>query len=322
MGRRSALAAGAASLILATCLALPVAADQPPVDCIVVSEGNVCLVEASDDTSPTAEPERVESLPASDSGAVERTCENLGSEIPCASGMGIWADEQQCYVQVSDPQPPPDSEVWDEQTDGVILDCQWSPTLTTVDVNNLVPSAMVNEPFWTPELPAGADVVPSVLALQAVEQMRLGPPTIGLTPRSGGASVVGIATWLWVSDPGESTTGPITRTATAGATTVTATAVLDSIEYDMGEGSIVTCAGPDAPGTPYAASYGDSDSPTCGHTYTETSADERGGTFTITTTAFWTVTWSGGSEEGEIPLQFTSSNQHEVAELQALVSSR
>lgn len=320
---RSRAAAGVAvSVLLAMCWALPATADNGPVECIIPGDAGICLVEASEDTSTPAEPERMESLPASDSGTVERTCENLGSEIPCASGMGTWANEQQCYVQVADPQPPPDSEVWDEQTDGVILDCQWSPTLTTVDVNNLVPSAMVNEPFWTPEPPAGADAVPSVLALQAVEQMRLGPPTIGLTPRGGGASVVGIATWLWVSDPGESTTGPITRTATAGGTTVTATAVLDSIEYDMGEGGIVTCAGPDAPGTPYAASYGDSDSPTCGHTYTQTSADERGGTFTVTATAFWSVTWTGAGEEGEIPLQFTSSSQHEVAELQALVSSR
>jgi len=124
----------------------------------------------------------------------------------------------------------------------VILDCRWSPELTTVDNGMATPGNMVNDPVWSP-------------------------------------------------------------------------ATLEEITYDMGDGRTVTCAGQDAPGTVYQESFGASESPTCGHTYTQPSPE---GGYTITATSSWTIEWDGGGENGMFTTDFTASTGYKVGELQAL----
>ena len=103
--------------------------------------------------------------------------------------------------------------------------------------------------------------------------------------------------------------GPITRTASARGYTVTATAEVTKIVWNMGDGQSVTCTGP---GTPYADSFGKKSSPTCGHTYT------RQGRYTVSATSYWTVAWSGIGETGVIPIDFTSTTAITMGESQVI----
>ena len=99
---------------------------------------------------------------------------------------------------------------------------------------------------------------------------------------------------------------------------VTATATAESIAWDMGDGHTVTCK---TPGTPYAASDGLAPSPDCGYTYTQPSGHMPGGTYTITATTTWKVTWtSSDGESGALPPLTTppSTVAVKVGELQAV----
>jgi hypothetical protein len=74
----------------------------------------------------------------------------------------------------------------------------------------------------------------------------------------------------------------------------------------MGDGQTVTCRGP---GTPYTASDDPaSASPTCGYTYPVSSAGRPDGTFPVSVTITWDITWTGtGGAGGELPPLFTTA---------------
>ncbi|WP_143204958.1 hypothetical protein [Streptomyces sp. CB02009] len=81
----------------------------------------------------------------------------------------------------------------------------------------------------------------------------------------------------------------MTASATAGGVTVTATAKVSSVRWDMGDGTVVTCAGP---GTRYTPDRGRSMSPDCGHRYERTAAGKPGERYEGRAMATWTVEWS------------------------------
>jgi hypothetical protein len=146
------------------------------------------------------------------------------------------------------------------------------------------------------------------------------PPASSSNPSSVGA--VGLPIWLWVANRAENTTGPITRSASGGALTVTATGTLDRVEWTLTgpNGSTVgaiTCSGANAPGTPYDGRNSAEPSPTCGF---GADLNNSPGNLTLTGTAHWSVEWRGGSQEGDI--DFTApgnSTQIRIGELQMLV---
>ncbi len=121
--------------------------------------------------------------------------------------------------------------------------------------------------------------------------------------------MIGMPTWMWVSNRADNTWGPITREATAAGFTVTATAKVVKIVWNMGDGSSVTCTGP---GTQYSDGYGKQSSPTCGHTYT------RPGSYAVSATSYWEVSWSGIGQSGVIPVNFTSTANITMGEVQVL----
>ena len=85
----------------------------------------------------------------------------------------------------------------------------------------------------------------------------------------------------------------------------------------MGDGNKVTCT---KAGTPYKASYGVQESPDCGYVYTKSSSDEPSGTYTVTATSDWVITWEGAGQTGTIRLNgLTRSVQIAVGEAQVLV---
>jgi hypothetical protein len=146
---------------------------------------------------------------------------------------------------------------------------------------------------------------PVVLANRAIAAMNLDPITIGIVPESAPNRVglVGLPVWMWVNNQTENTWGPITRSASEGPVSVTATASVSSVIWDMGDGTTVTCTGP---GTPYADHYGKQESPTCGHRYDKMSTGHPDGAYQVTATSHWVVEWAGGGQSGTIELDLTT----------------
>ncbi|WP_327714027.1 ATP/GTP-binding protein [Streptomyces sp. NBC_00490] len=208
-----------------------------------------------------------------------------------------------CTSQAMDPQPPPGSTYYQDGKTVYEYVCD-------VDGDGLV------------EIGAGADqdaappVDPAVVAQQAVDKMKLAGPDVA-SPRAAGKYTVGVPVWMWVNQSA-TTYGPNSASATAGGVTVTATARVSKIVWQMGDGATVTCTGP---GTAYQASDGMAKSPTCGHVYSTTSAHEPGGKFALSATSTWTINWQitgGGGGTGQLIEKRQSQIPVAIGELQVV----
>lgn len=273
--------------------------------------GGYCLITVIDDPPPVEDPEKP--TPPDDKGGIP-VCTDGALEVPCVSSDGYWNGK--CYEKVTDLSP--DNPLWEGKDGGVFVICTYIVWCEKEGkATGCAFEVFSTPPYWR-ATPPGDTVQPRALANQAVTKMHFSAGDIGVTPLPGTGqfAVIGVPVWLWISNPGESTTGPITRSATAGSVTVTATGTLDRIEWKMGDGTTVTCKGG---GTPFVAGQVGSASPDCGHTYGTTSAAQPGARFTVTATSYWTVTWSGGGESGTIPLNFSRSVQIGVGEIQTVV---
>ncbi len=166
--------------------------------------------------------------------------------------------------------------------------------------------------------PAAPQVDPAELAQTAVSQMGLEAPEIASTPNDTETlGAVGLPVWLWVANPGETTTGPNTTSASAGAVTVTATAKFTGMSIDMGDGTTIEC---DGPGTEYPGT-GIDPSPDCGHVYEQMSDEQPDGLYTVNITAHWGVEWeSNTGETGTIPVELTTSKQLRIGQYQTVVT--
>ncbi|OQR63424.1 ATP/GTP-binding protein [Streptomyces maremycinicus] len=166
---------------------------------------------------------------------------------------------------------------------------------------------------WLANPPAQETIAPAVLAQHAVDSMTLLGPDIA-SPRAAGKYIVGVPMWMWVNQSA-TTYGPNTASASAGGVTVTATAKVSKIVWQMGDGASVTCNGP---GTPYTASEGMAQSPTCGHLYSKTSAAAPDGRYEVTATSTWTIGWQGGGAAGQLTEVRQSKVQVAIGELQVV----
>jgi len=144
-------------------------------------------------------------------------------------------------------------------------------------------------PVWvTGAQPPAAGVIqvsPVVVAQQAVRQLGFASPAIEMAPPDGSPQLVGVATWLWIA-PGA--WRALSASATAGPVTTTATATPTKVVWDMGDGHSVTC---DGPGTAYSPSAPNA---TTGCSYTWPGP----GSFTVTATVYWSVTWTASGAPG------------------------
>ena len=150
-------------------------------------------------------------------------------------------------------------------------------------------------PIWVSgaqPAPGVVQVNPVVVAQQAVKELPLVSPTIEMAPPPGSPQLVGVATWMWVN-PGAWQT--LSASATAGTVTTTATATPQKVVWNMGDGDTVTC---DGPGTPYRASAPNATTD-CSYTWAQA------GTYQVTATLYWSVTWTatGAPGGGNLGLQ-------------------
>ena len=241
-------------------------------------------------------------------------------EVPCSTGSNWWSNSQQCYWTLDDPQrPAPNGK---SPNVGAYYYC--APYVPPGETSN---AFLVSA--WQDAPPPGISrYTPAQAAGMLVRTFTLEPITIGMAPESkvhsddpiGTAAYrrtwVGIPVWLWVDGTSESTWGPLSRTATYGGVTVTATAGVRSLTWSSGDGQTINCG----VGTPFnAAAMADQlavDSPTCGFRYQRTSGS---GTFTVSASTSWVVEWTGGGESGNIAMPMTTSTaQVRVGELQSV----
>lgn len=223
-------------------------------------------------------------------------------EAPCSMGDGhTWNPAKGCYVRVKSPQPPKSAPVWEGRKDGVILEC-FMPGMGSYTPYD----------FWAQVAPSANAPDPKVLARRAVAAMDLSAIRIGIVPeaRAGRVGLVGLPVWLWVDEPDEHTWGPVSRTASSGGYSVTASARVARMRWQLGNGRVVSCADK---GTPYRDSFGMSQSPTCGF-----AGYIKAGRYTVTATAYWEVDWEGMGQAGTITFQLTRSAQIVVGELQVV----
>lgn len=228
-----------------------------------------------------------------------------GKVIPCERDGG-WAGADGCYYQPTDPSPstidalggnPPGEGGW------YLKVCYNADGTATGGLGG---------PVWMPGAPPV--VSPAVLARQARSRLNLPSVVIGLNPP--GKQLVNFPVWMTLDRASWKTQS---ATASAGAVSVTATARPVRVAWSMGDGGSRTCAGP---GT--AWSPGDdpsAESPDCGYTYRFSSAGAPGGSYTVSATVTWEVTWAGAGQTGTVPgLETAGQVQTRVQESQAVVS--
>lgn len=224
-------------------------------------------------------------------GGGSSTCTHRGETIPCQlPGVGTWNGE--CYVSPTqlEVQPPPPA----GQTED---DGAWYYCIYPSGSGTYAGTAWVEN--------GTTFIDPVILAQRAIASMDLDPISIGIVPESGPNRVglVGLPVWMWVDSPTDDTFGPITASASEGSVSVSATASVSNIVWDMGDGTTETCTGK---GTPYADHYGKQDSPTCGHRYEKMSTDQPDGAYQVTATSHWVVEWTGGGQSGAIEFNLTT----------------
>jgi hypothetical protein len=227
-----------------------------------------------------------------------RKCTLDGHSIPCSSADRVWVDQYGCYLKpYNDGLAPPPG-----KKSGAYYQCSiplGPPSFAVV--------------FWLDQPPAQID--PGALARQILARIQLARVGIGITPEPGRTGVLGLPTYLWVNNPGPHTLGPITDSATEGGVTVTLTARVRRVVWNLGDGTSITCTGA---GTPYRDEFGARPSPTCGHTYKHPSTELPGGIYHVTATAVWDVAWTGGGQSGQIPFEVASQTSIRIGEVQAV----
>ena len=230
--------------------------------------------------------------------------------VPCTKNGAYWSNAYHCYISLVEPQPPAGDPSWQghEPGDGAVYYCDQPQTGLLITI-------------WTQDPPpnSGTGPTPREVAQIAIENMHLRAIDIGIAPEPGPDSIglVGMPVWMWAKAPSSQTFGPITESASAGGITITATANVLHVTWDMGDGTEVVC---DTAGTPYKPEFGRKDSPDCGHTYKKSSAGQTDDAYTVTATSSWVITWSGAGQTGTIRLDgLNRSTQIRIGEAQVLV---
>lgn len=244
------------------------------------------------------------------------TCMKGDEPVPCTSDDGYWIQDSECYISPvpRDPQPEEGTAVWEHFEENFNRGPATGAVYQCFDIDGNQVGLVYRD---TPPQPGPPPPSPGEVARQIVAEMDLKAIRIGMSPPEGQVSVVGTPVWLWAEDPGDTAFGPITASASVRGVSVTATARVDSVRWNLGDGTRLSCG----KGTPYEPRFGAERSPDCGHVYTRESGVEPGKSYSITATTRFVVEWSGAGQTGTITMDpLVAETQLIVAEGQVLVS--
>lgn len=237
--------------------------------------------------------------------------------IDCGGDTTYWSNDRQCYVFMVDG-------AWPERPAYVNQEAgYYGCIMFEGNPGGGGPGLPGETNFWSNTVPPGLKVLtPGAAAAQLIATFQLRGIDIGMAPQVNPEwghrrSYVGVPIWLWVENPEPLTWGPYSETATLGGQTITATAKVSGIRWDMGNGQSKVCG---SVGTVFTVGYGLTDSPTCGYRYERTSEDQPGDRYTVTAVSMWAVTWTSATgASGTVNIELTSSEQLEVNELQSVI---
>lgn len=247
------------------------------------------------------------------SGEKATKCYYGSTEVACVTGAGTWSSIVKAWCRPTSPQPPFTDAVWSGKTTGKVYTC--SPP--TSDPN--APDFGLQFQRWlasSPELPPPD---PEVLAWRALAQVNLQPIDLGIAPEplatnANSLGAVGLPVWLWSDTSAPNKTGPISDSASERGFTVTITARLKNITWNLGDGSAPIQCGIGTRFNP--ATMGPQTPVTCGRQ----AGYSKQGEYTITATSNWEVSWQGIGQSGMIPYTRETSGTVRIGEIQVVVT--
>ena len=137
-------------------------------------------------------------------------------------------------------------------------------------------------------------------------------PSPGLNPP--GDQLVGVATWLWLDGTWQATSA----TASIGTVSSTVTATPTEAVWDLGDGTSITCGA----GHPYDVGRApEEQSSDCTHVYSSSSRLQPDGTFLVSVTVSYAVSWGASTGAGGDleTISRTTTVPVRVTEAQALI---
>lgn len=297
------------ALVVATLVLLGIPSPaSAQADCLEWDELGNCILRMSVESSSPGNPGGQGAGNATISNPVERVCAFRGMPIDCQTPLGSWSDYASAWCRPASILPPFTDAVWGGRTDGSIYECT-RPGL------GLIPDPNLSAYRWLPAPPEAVQVDPRQVAIDLLARLDLEAVNLGMFPKGDNdvrLGLVGWNTWMWAEAPSSKQWGPVSASDSASGITVTLSAEVDSIEWDMGDGAVVTCG----KGTPWseARTQGGKNvaSPDCGHVY------ETMGTYEVTATSHWDVQWSGAGQSGSLPFSLSRSASYLVGEYQAV----
>ncbi len=241
----------------------------PGTDPVSVGSGVICVV-VTDPGNP-GDPGDPGS-PGGGGGASVGCYKTDGTEVPCQTPDGYWWSAYQCYAAPYD--APPGSPAWQGHTDGSLWQC-----------TSCEGSGCHVRIIWTAPGDEPGPPTPAQLATVALGRLPLKTADVHTAPAPPLPTYVGVENWLWIPDDQWTS---LSKSVTAGSTTVTATAAPQAVQWTLGTTSL-TCH--DA-GRAWVAGMTDQATTTCSHTYEVPSASEPNGVFTLGATIQYRVTWT------------------------------
>ncbi len=221
----------ASATLASVAVALPAAAEGGG-ECTAYNSRGQCLFRATSDDSTNAREAKDERQTVRVS-----SCMWNGSPVPCSTSDGWYDAATGCYLSLDSDRPllGPDP----SKTDPTIQ--RYRCTLIVAIVDQRPAVEVMIQPVFRRKGRATPVVDPREVAREVVAEMTMRAIKIGMVPRPGRTGYVNLPVWMWVADPGPETTGPLTVTKAEQGLSITATATLDRIVWDMGDGSTVTC---------------------------------------------------------------------------------
>lgn len=170
---------------------------------------------------------------------------------------------------------------------------------------------LVNDSYAAPERARRAN--PANLAQEARQSVAIPTPPLATSPQADRSLYTQVRTWLWI-DP--QWWQGYEATAEAGGVWTRVSARPVRAVWSMGDGGQTSCDGPGVSwrrGMPEDATY-------CSYVYKNSSAAQPSGTYTMTVTVEFEVSWtSNAGAGGSLPrVTRSASRQVQVGEIQAV----
>ncbi|AQX16427.1 MULTISPECIES: hypothetical protein [Tessaracoccus] len=172
---------------------------------------------------------------------------------------------------------------------------------------------------FTSWLPAAPDAVTradaEAAARRVLASLGLTAIDLGIHPRGDTVErmgYVGWHMWLWAKSPSDRQWGPVEARASDSGISVSLSARVAEVTWDMGNGEGVTCQRGTAWSEARTQGGRNVASPDCGYVYAED------GRYTVTATSDWAVDWSAAGYTGTLPLTLSRSADVIVGELQSV----